>query len=373
MRDHPARQPRRRADRHRGRARLRAAARLLATGSPATRRHRSWPWSPSRWRSGALPHVAGRARAGPRRPGPAAAGHRRGRGGVPVHPVCGSGPRASTRWRRRVVLIVVVLAGAGPRRRAGRGGPRRPDRRAVRPGAASTSCGRSAASAPSIGATGVLIALAAPIMGYWALPVFAVPLLLTQFAFRRYATIASHLPADHPLAVPGHRGRRLHRDRPLPPGQPARRGGRSRARHERARSCSTWSTPRSCTTSASSRSPTRSRAAPRSWPRPTSSAGSPSSAPTVIRQTGRARRGGRPSSSGRPSPTAARTRTRRGGSRWPAGSSRPSTPTTTWSATRIETGRRLEALERLRLGMAYEYDPRVVDSLSRIVDRSTRF
>jgi hypothetical protein len=41
----------------------------------------------------------------------------------------------------------------------------------------------------AIAATGVLIALAAPIMGYWALPVFAVPLLLTQFSFRRYATI----------------------------------------------------------------------------------------------------------------------------------------------------------------------------------------
>ena len=34
-----------------------------------------------------------------------------------------------------------------------------------------------------------------------------------------------------------------------------------------------------------------------------------------------------------------------------------------------ETGRRLEALERLRLGMAYEYDPTVVDSLSKAVDR----
>jgi hypothetical protein len=41
----------------------------------------------------------------------------------------------------------------------------------------------------AIAATGVLIALAAPIMGYAALPVFAVPLLLTQFSFRRYATI----------------------------------------------------------------------------------------------------------------------------------------------------------------------------------------
>jgi hypothetical protein len=41
----------------------------------------------------------------------------------------------------------------------------------------------------AIAATGVLIALAAPIMGFLALPVFAVPLLLTQFSFRRFATI----------------------------------------------------------------------------------------------------------------------------------------------------------------------------------------
>ncbi len=41
----------------------------------------------------------------------------------------------------------------------------------------------------AITATGVLIALAMPWMGLWAIPVFATPLLLTQFSFRRYATI----------------------------------------------------------------------------------------------------------------------------------------------------------------------------------------
>ena len=41
----------------------------------------------------------------------------------------------------------------------------------------------------AIGATGALIALAAQIMGAWALPVFVLPLLLTQFSFRRYAAI----------------------------------------------------------------------------------------------------------------------------------------------------------------------------------------
>jgi hypothetical protein len=39
----------------------------------------------------------------------------------------------------------------------------------------------------------------------------------------------------------------------------------------------------------------------------------------------------------------------------------------------LESGRRFDALERLRLGMAYDYDPKVVETLSRIVERSTRF
>jgi len=41
----------------------------------------------------------------------------------------------------------------------------------------------------AIGATGVLIALAAQVMKLWAIPVFIIPLMLTQFSFRRYAGI----------------------------------------------------------------------------------------------------------------------------------------------------------------------------------------
>jgi hypothetical protein len=41
----------------------------------------------------------------------------------------------------------------------------------------------------AIGATGVLIALAARPLGLWALPVFTIPLLVTQFSLRRYAAI----------------------------------------------------------------------------------------------------------------------------------------------------------------------------------------
>jgi hypothetical protein len=47
----------------------------------------------------------------------------------------------------------------------------------------------SAGIGVAIGATGVLIALAARPLGLWALPVFTVPLLVTQFSLRRYAAI----------------------------------------------------------------------------------------------------------------------------------------------------------------------------------------
>lgn len=41
----------------------------------------------------------------------------------------------------------------------------------------------------AIGATGILIALAAAVMGVWALPVFAIPLVIAQFSLRRFAVI----------------------------------------------------------------------------------------------------------------------------------------------------------------------------------------
>lgn len=41
----------------------------------------------------------------------------------------------------------------------------------------------------SVAATGVLIALTMKLMGFWALPIFFVLLMLTQFAFKRYASI----------------------------------------------------------------------------------------------------------------------------------------------------------------------------------------
>lgn len=43
--------------------------------------------------------------------------------------------------------------------------------------------------APATAATGAVIALAVAVAGLWALPVFCVPLLLMQFSFRRYASV----------------------------------------------------------------------------------------------------------------------------------------------------------------------------------------
>ncbi|MGW7515772.1 HD-GYP domain-containing protein [Streptomyces sp. NPDC054796] len=42
---------------------------------------------------------------------------------------------------------------------------------------------------PAIAATGAVLALGVAVAGLWALPVFCVPLLLTQFSFRRYAAV----------------------------------------------------------------------------------------------------------------------------------------------------------------------------------------
>ena len=131
----------------------------------------------------------------------------------------------------------------------------------------------------AVGASGLLIAFAAEVMGLAALAVFTAPLLVTQVAFRRYAGIrATYLQTVRALAKvteiggyvePGHSERVAC--------WPSPSAGNSAFTSP---SCSSSSTPRSCTTSASCRWPTRSPAGPRSWfPARTSSA-SPSWAPT---------------------------------------------------------------------------------------------
>ncbi|WP_443073972.1 HD-GYP domain-containing protein [Streptomyces sp. NBC_01456] len=76
-------------------------------------------------------------------------------------------------------LCDAVLAAALARARTGWPyGPLLRDELRALPGIGSAIC-----------ATGVVIALATAVVGLWALPVFCLPLLLTQFAFRRYAAV----------------------------------------------------------------------------------------------------------------------------------------------------------------------------------------
>nr|WP_189296163.1 HD domain-containing protein [Streptomyces albospinus] len=76
-------------------------------------------------------------------------------------------------------LCDAVLAAALARARTGWPyGPLLRDELRALPGIGSAIC-----------ATGVVMALATAVAGLWALPVFCLPLLLTQFAFRRYANV----------------------------------------------------------------------------------------------------------------------------------------------------------------------------------------
>ena len=222
----------------------------------------------------------------------------------------------------------------------------------------------------AIGATGALIALAATIMGAWALPVFVVPLLLTQFAFRRFAAVretslqtiralsrvtelAGYTEAGHSrrvsvLAVAV--GRELGLSDP-----DLRDLEYAALMHDIGQLSLSEPIPGGATLMTA----------------PAEQRRIASMGAEVIRQTGvlgsvaaivdqqaepyrRAHDVGQ-----RDVPLAARIIKAVNAYDDLVGDS-------------LESGRRLEALERLRLGMAYEYDPIVVDSLSQTVERATR-
>ncbi|WP_425357104.1 HD-GYP domain-containing protein [Streptomyces inhibens] len=91
----------------------------------------------------------------------------------PVYPLFLIGLLALT------ALCDAVLAAALARARTGWPyGPLLRDALRALPGIGSAIC-----------ATGVVISLATAVAGLWALPVFCLPLLLTQFAFRRFAAV----------------------------------------------------------------------------------------------------------------------------------------------------------------------------------------
>ncbi|MGH8892826.1 MAG: HD-GYP domain-containing protein [Actinomycetes bacterium] len=222
----------------------------------------------------------------------------------------------------------------------------------------------------AIGATGALIALASSIMGVWALPVFVVPLLLTQFAFRRYAAIR-----ENSLQTI----RALSRVTEL--------GGYTEAGHSRRVSTLAVAVGRELGMSDADLRDLEYAALMHdigqlSLTEPIPGGATVVAAPAdqrriaslgadVIRQTGVL------------DEVASIVDQQAEPYRRAHEVERAEVPL----ASRIikavnayddlvgesyETGRRLEALERLRLGMAYEYDPMVVDSLSKTVERAAR-
>ena len=222
----------------------------------------------------------------------------------------------------------------------------------------------------AIGATGALIALAASIMGNWALPVFVIPLLLTQFSFRRYAAIrATSLQTIRALS------------------RVTELGGYTEAGHSRRVSELAVAVGRELGMSDADLLDLEYAALMHdigqlSLTEPIPGGATVVAAPAdqrriaglgadVIRQTGVL--------------DAVATIVERQAE--PYRRAHHGNDLAVPLASRIikavnayddlvgessETDRRLDALERLRLGMAYEYDPRVVDSMAKAIERSAR-
>lgn len=222
----------------------------------------------------------------------------------------------------------------------------------------------------AIGSTGALIALAATVMGNWALPVFVVPLILAQFAFRRFASV--HESSLQTI-------RALSRVTEL--------GGYTETGHSRRVSTLAVSIGRELgMTDAELRdleyAALMHDIGQLSLAEPIPGGATVVAAPTeqrriaslggdIIRQTGvldqvahivdqQAEPYRRAHEISREEvPLASRI-------------VKAVNAYDDLVGDTLEDSRRLEALERLRLGMAYEYDPVVVETLSRIVERSIR-
>jgi len=219
----------------------------------------------------------------------------------------------------------------------------------------------------AIGATGALIALAASLMGVWALPVFVIPLLLTQFSFRRYAAIrATSLQTIRALS------------------RVTELGGYTEAGHSRRVSELAVAVGRELGMSDAELLDLEYAALMHdigqlSLAEPIPGGATVVAAPAdqrriaglgadVIRQTGVldavaniVERQAEPYR-----------RAHEGADLAVPLASRIIKAVNAYDdlvGESTETTRRLDALERLRLGMAYEYDPRVVDSMAKVVDR----
>jgi HD domain len=223
----------------------------------------------------------------------------------------------------------------------------------------------------AIGATGALIALASTIMGAWALPVFVIPLLLTQFSFRRFAAVrASTLQTIRALSrvtelggytETGH-SRRVS-DLAIAVG---RELGMNDAElldleyaalmHDIGQLSLTEPIPGGATVVAA---PTEQRRIAALGAEVIRETGVLDTVATIVEQQAEPYR--RAHEIEQPDV--------------PLGSRiiKAVNAYDDMVGDSLEATRRSNALERLRLGMAYEYDPRVVDSLSNTVVRSARF
>jgi HD domain len=221
----------------------------------------------------------------------------------------------------------------------------------------------------AIGATGVLIALAAGVMSLWALPVFAIPLLLAQFAFRRWsASRATYLQTIQALSRVTEVGGYTETGHARRVAELAVAVGRDLGMSERQLLDLQYAAlmhdlgqlslpepiPGGATTVADRAEQIRIAVM----------------GADVVRQTGVLDR------------VAEIVERQAEPYRRPHVDVDPGVPLSSRVIRAVnayddlvgdssERGRALEALERLRLGMAYEYDPLVVESLSRVVARST--
>ena len=222
----------------------------------------------------------------------------------------------------------------------------------------------------AIGASGALIALAASIMGYWAFPVFVVPLLLTQFAFRRYAAIReTYLQTVRALS------------------RVTELGGYTETGHSRRVSQIAIAVGRELGLGENDLRDLEYAALMHDIGQLSLAEPIPGGA-TVVAAPGEQRRiAGLGADIIRQTGVLDRVATVVERQAEPYRRAHESVDRSVPLESRIikavnayddlvgeaeATGRRLDALERLRLGMAYEYDPGVVESLARVLERSSR-
>jgi hypothetical protein len=223
----------------------------------------------------------------------------------------------------------------------------------------------------AIGATGALIALAATIMGAWALPVFVIPLLLTQFAFRRFAAIrATSLQTIRALSRVTELGGYTETDHSRRVSELAVAVGREMGMsdsalldleyaalmHDIGQLSLTEPIPGGATVVAAPMDQRRIAALGAEVIRAT---GVLDEVATIVEQQAEPYRQAHQIEQ-TDIPLASRI-------------IKVANAYDDLVGDNLEATRRLDALERLRLGMAYEYDPRVVDSLAKAVGRTARY